>query len=105
MVTVVIILSKMCGLLRDVITAGYFGTGIENDAYASAYSLFYIPVLVFNSCITATIVPLFVEEREKYSLSSSPGWVMVISSVSSPPCAWGRLQLMGAVLGMMAWLS
>ena len=60
MVTVVIILSKMCGLLRDVITAGYFGTGIENDAYASAYSLFYIPVLLFNSCITATIVPLFV---------------------------------------------
>ena len=71
MVTVVIILSKMCGLLRDVITAGYFGTGMENDAYASAYSLFYIPVLLFNSCITATVVPLFVEEREKHSLQQS----------------------------------
>ena len=71
MVTAVIILSKMFGLLRDVITAGYFGTGIENDAYASAYSLFYIPVLLFNSCITATIVPLFVEERERHSLKES----------------------------------
>lgn len=71
MVTVVIVLSKMCGLLRDVITAGYFGTGIDNDAYASAYSLFYIPVLLFNSCITATVVPLFVEEREKHSLRQS----------------------------------
>lgn len=71
MVTLVIILSKMCGLLRDVITAGYFGTGIDNDAYASAYSLFYIPVLLFNSCITATVVPLFVEEREKNSLAQS----------------------------------
>ena len=40
LVTAVIILSKACGLLRDVITAGYFGTGIENDAYTSAYSLF-----------------------------------------------------------------
>ena len=32
LVTVVIILSKMFGLMRDVITAGYFGTGVENDA-------------------------------------------------------------------------
>ena len=71
LVTVVIILSKMFGLMRDVITAGYFGTGVENDAYASAYTLFYFLVLLFNSCITATIVPLFVEEREKYSLRHS----------------------------------
>ena len=49
LVTVVIILSKMFGLMRDVITAGYFGTGVENDAYASAYTLFYFPVLLFNS--------------------------------------------------------
>lgn len=71
LVTAVIILSKVFGLARDVITAGYFGTGVENDAYQSAYSLFYVPVLLFNSCITATIVPLFVEEREKYSLKHS----------------------------------
>lgn len=71
LVTAVIILSKAAGLIRDVITAGYFGTGMENDAYASAYTLFYFPVLLFNSCITATIVPLFVDEREKYSLSHS----------------------------------
>lgn len=68
LVTAVIILSKLFGLVRDVITAGYYGTGIENDAYASAYSLFYLPVLLFNSCITATIVPLFVEEREQRDL-------------------------------------
>lgn len=71
LVTAVIILSKVFGLARDVITAGYFGTGVENDAYQSAYSLFYVPVLLFNSCITATIVPLFVEEREKFSLKHS----------------------------------
>ena len=71
LVTAVIILSKVFGLARDVITAGYFGTGVENDAYASAYTLFYFPVLLFNSCITATIVPLFVEEREKFSLAHS----------------------------------
>ena len=71
MVTGIIILSKLFGLVRDMITAGYFGTGVDNDAYASAYTLFYLPVLLFNSCITATVVPLFVEEREKYSLQHS----------------------------------
>ncbi len=71
LVTVVIILSKAFGLIRDVITAGYYGTGIENDAYASAYTLFYLPVLLFNSCITATIVPLFTQEREQRSLADS----------------------------------
>ena len=71
LVTAVIILSKVFGLARDVITAGYFGTGVENDAYASAYTLFYLPVLLFNSCITATVVPLFVQEREQHSLQQS----------------------------------
>ena len=32
---------------------------MENDAYVSAYSLFYLPVLLFNSCISATLIPLF----------------------------------------------
>ena len=57
LVTVVIILSKVCGFVRDMILANYFGTGIANDAYVSAYSLFYLPVLLFNSCISATLIP------------------------------------------------
>lgn len=60
-VTMVILLSKLFGFARDVISAGYFGTGMERDAYSSAYTLFYIPVLLFNStCITSTVVPLYV---------------------------------------------
>ena len=54
-VTAVILLSKALGFVRDVITAGYYGTGIESDAYASAYSLFYIPILLLASCITSTL--------------------------------------------------
>ena len=71
LVTVVIILSKVSGFIRDMILANYFGTGIANDAYVSAYSLFYLPVLLFNSCISATLIPLYVEERERNSLSHS----------------------------------
>lgn len=63
-VTLVIILSKLFGFIRDMVTAGYFGTSMENDAYVSAYSLFYLPVLLLNSCITSTVVPLYVEARQ-----------------------------------------
>ena len=71
LVTVVIILSKVSGFIRDMILANYFGTGMANDAYVSAYSLFYLPVLLFNSCISATLIPLYVQEREQQSLRHS----------------------------------
>ncbi|MEG2859797.1 MAG: murein biosynthesis integral membrane protein MurJ [Clostridia bacterium] len=67
-VTLVIFLSKAAGFIRDIISAGYFATGIERDAYASAYSLFYLPVLLFSSCITSTIVPLYVNARHGRSV-------------------------------------
>ncbi len=71
LVTAVIILSKVFGFVRDMILANYFGTGTANDAYVSAYSLFYLPVLLFNSCISATLIPLYVEQREQHSLERS----------------------------------
>ncbi|MBR1821939.1 MAG: murein biosynthesis integral membrane protein MurJ [Clostridia bacterium] len=71
LVTAVIILSKVFGFVRDMILANYFGTGVANDAYVSAYSLFYLPVLLFNSCISATLIPLYVEQREQHSLERS----------------------------------
>ena len=71
LVTAVIILSKVSGFIRDMILANYFGTGLANDAYVSAYSLFYLPVLLFNSCISATLIPLYVQEREQQSLEHS----------------------------------
>lgn len=71
MVTVVIILSKLSGFIRDMILANYFGTGMANDAYVSAYSLFYLPVLLFNSAISATLIPMYVREREQHGLERS----------------------------------
>lgn len=71
MVTLVIFASKAFGFIRDVISAGYFATGMERDAYASAYSLFYLPVLLFNSCITSTIVPLYINTRDKNGLRAA----------------------------------
>lgn len=71
LVTLVIILSKAIGFGRDMVTTAYFGRTMENDAYVSAYSLFYLPVLLFNSCISATLIPMYVSERSKYTLKHS----------------------------------
>ncbi|NLF28661.1 MAG: hypothetical protein GX592_12250, partial [Clostridiales bacterium] len=64
-VTLVIILSKAVGFLRETVVGGYFGTSMESDAFQSAYSVFYVPVLLLNSCITSTLVPMYVEARER----------------------------------------
>lgn len=71
LVTLVIVLSKALGFGRDMVTTAYFGRTMANDAYVSAYSLFYLPVLLFNSCISATLIPLYTEERERRSLEHS----------------------------------
>ncbi len=71
LVTIVIIASKLVGFARDMITAGYFGTGLENEAYVASYSLFYLPIFLFNSCITSTLIPLYTRARERSGESAA----------------------------------
>jgi len=63
-VTLVIFVSKAGGFLREIVMTAYYGAGMEMDAYNMAYSLYYVPVLLFNSCITSTLVPLYVQLRQ-----------------------------------------
>ncbi len=60
-VTLVIFISKAGGFLREIVMTAYYGASAEMDAYNMAYSLYYVPVLLFNSCITSTLVPLYVK--------------------------------------------
>jgi len=63
MVTVIIFASKAVGFVREILRANYFGTGVENDAYVAAYSLFYIPIMLLTSMISSTMVPLYIDAR------------------------------------------
>ncbi len=65
LVTMIIIVSKLAGFARDMIMAGYFGTGVENEAYVASYALFYLPIFLFTSCITSTLIPLYMRARER----------------------------------------
>ena len=62
-VTLLIFVSKAGGFLREIVMTAYYGAGAEMDAYNMAYSLYYVPVLLFNSCITSTLVPVYAQVR------------------------------------------
>ena len=67
-VTLVIFISKAGGFLREIVMTAYYGASAGMDAYNMAYSLYYVPVLLFNSCITSTLVPLYVQLQQKGSV-------------------------------------
>ncbi len=67
-VTLLIFVSKAGGFIREIIMAAYYGTGAAMDAYNSAYSLYYVPVLLFNSCITSTLIPIYTHVHEDNGL-------------------------------------
>ncbi len=64
-VTLIILFSKAIGFVREMIMAAVFGANSVTDAYNSGYSLFYIPVLLFSSCITSTLVPQYMRCRRE----------------------------------------
>ncbi|MBO4368467.1 MAG: murein biosynthesis integral membrane protein MurJ [Clostridia bacterium] len=70
-ITLVIMLSKVFGFLREAILAAYFGTGMAADAYAAAYGTYYIPILLFGSCISSTLIPLYIERRDNVGLNEA----------------------------------
>lgn len=63
MLTLVIFLSKAFGFVRESIIAAYFGTGMEADAYTASYGTYYVPILLFGSCISSTLIPMYVDLR------------------------------------------
>ena len=67
-VTLLIFVSKAGGFIREIIMAAYYGTEASMDAYNSAYSLYYVPVLLFNSCITSTLLPIYMQVHEEDGL-------------------------------------
>ena len=60
LVVIAILLSKISGLVRDQIMAGYFGITYETDAFTWAY---YIPnlfrILIAESLIIAAFIPIY----------------------------------------------
>lgn len=69
--TFVILLSKAFGFVRESVIAAYFGTGMEADAYTAAYGTYYVPILLFGSCISSTLIPLYMDMRSNRGIQEA----------------------------------
>lgn len=61
--TMVIIISKVVGLARDMVRSATFGQSIENDAYVFAYSFITILMILFSTGISSTFIPIYTKNR------------------------------------------
>lgn len=62
-VTLIVLISKAVGFVRDAVNTYYFGKSAASDAYYAAYGIYYIPILLFTSCITSTLIPMYLNAR------------------------------------------
>lgn len=70
-VSLVILISKASGFIREIIMAAYYGTSAQMDAYNAAYGLYYVPVLLFNSCITSALIPMYMKAQNESDLRAN----------------------------------
>jgi len=78
-------LSRVVGLLREIVFAGYFGTTGFASAYAIAYQVpNYIAQLFAQSALSAAFVPVFTDllqkghRKDAVRLASTLFWIMLI---------------------------
>lgn len=62
-ITLIIIVSKLVGFVREMVFAAYFGTGAISDAYTNANSVVNILILLFSACISSTFIPIYLKTK------------------------------------------
>ena len=97
-------LAKVCGLIRDMLIASFFGTGMEADAYLTATKL---PTtlfdLVIGGVISAAFIPVFnsvlKKEGKKEALNFANRFIGMVLLIT------GLITLFGIVFSdKLIWL-
>jgi putative peptidoglycan lipid II flippase len=79
-------LSRIAGLLREIVAASFFGTGGPASAYTIASQVPNLVAALFaNAALSAAFVPVFTEllqkgrRKEAFRLASTMFWIMLIA--------------------------
>src|SRR5215212_3610873 len=79
-------LSRIAGLLREVVAAGYFGTGGPASAFTLACQIpNLVRALVADAALSSAFVPVFSEllehrrQREAYALASALAGLLLVA--------------------------
>ena len=79
--------SRLFGLIRDIATAGFFGSNASTDAFFLAYKVPYLLVLMVGGALTATFVPILTSrivtgrKKEAWELSVNLGNLIFLALV------------------------
>ncbi len=63
MILVVVVISKVLGMAREMLLAGRLGNGPENSAYSVAFSLVYTLTLLFSCFLQTAFQPIYSRVR------------------------------------------
>lgn len=66
MISIMTLISKFLGFLREVEIATKFGSGMETDTYFVAMTATVIIVGTLGSAVNTTLIPIFAEIEERY---------------------------------------
>ena len=79
------LLSRVFGLLRDIVTAHFFGMTNNADAFFLAYKVPYLMVLMVSGALTATFIPVLTfrittnRKKEAWELSVNLGNIIFLT--------------------------
>lgn len=62
-ITLIIMVSKIAGLAREMILAAYFGQSMDSDAYITSYGIISIFTILFGAAISSTFIPIYTKTR------------------------------------------
>ncbi|OAG27919.1 murein biosynthesis integral membrane protein MurJ [Thermodesulfatator autotrophicus] len=71
-VTIAVLLSRLLGLVREQVLAGFFGAGLQMDAYVVAYRIpNLLRDLLAEGALATAFVTVFTQHKEKYGLEKT----------------------------------
>lgn len=71
-VTIAVLLSRLLGLVREQVLAGFFGAGLQMDAYVVAYRIpNLLRDLLAEGALAAAFVTVFTQHKEKWGLEKT----------------------------------
>ena len=66
-VTVILILSKVFGFVREMVIAAYYGATWQTDAYNMAINLISLLTAIVMAAIAAVIIPIYIQKKVQQS--------------------------------------
>ena len=94
-ITVILLVSKLFGFVREMVVAGYYGATWQTDAYNMAIGIINLFVAVLSMSVATVVIPMYnhrLVQKSKKEADAFAGNILCITSA-----AYGVLSLLGII--------